>query len=1668
MDNPSNDKPESRLPNKAPPPVPPKKSSGVKKQMRYQSFGGPDSSFSKGLGSPPKKAKAPSFPPKKFGFPRGPPPQPRSNTNKIENDSKLPTLISNQELTTQDDNYIRRQRKDSLAEAMAELESERENLLKESQRLLEKKKVLEERRKGPNRKLSNDYESESENDGESVDAETYKRIKSVIMTRQMNPKPLKPRALNSTLRKISALPPISKADFSEEWDKFPNIISVVITREPLDTIRPGECVSIKVKLIHLDDKTEVKIRSASFYRLVSDNGVVFQLKLQEGEVFLLLRLVEGDEDLVLTKPENSVIKNVLQTQEYVRNKNSAMYYRPKAHSVFNTPLGVLLEKNEIDLFIKVMAPASNEANNGEYRILFNTINNLDPNEFSITKKIHVVEQGYRIPKNTFLRELILFLKEMDVRNVSIQEKVRECEKMPVETPTKKIEHHIKSIITQLMVTCPNLFGRQSYSGKTILHYSCALGYTGIVKDLIGKMKTSEINLLDINTRTALFFAVDAGHKGITKTLLEHGATWHNKDARGDTVIDYALRAEHISIVHLLNEVKERHAKQHESKSEPKDTVSDDSKCTLHKALLDDKYEIFTAIISDLKKMKKKKQVKELKDILNATNDDGATALHIAASKGNIKALKELIDLGADINAKDDAESTPLHQAVASQSIECVRVLIESKDIDLESRDSTLQTPLIVSASHNFIEAVKLFVKYEANTETGDERDFTALHHACSYGYLETVLTLLEHGADPNCATLSDGTTPFQLAIQNGHHELIEVLLKYGAVIDSNDSKGLALACANGHNQCVQILLSHNASPDVKDFEHSTPLHKAAANGHLKCIELLLKAGAKIDIVDNEGSTPLHKAAFSGKKDCVSYLLKKKAPVNVQDNYGATPLHNASYRGHRSCVKLLTSNGADVELKDGLGATPIQLCAMNGHISCVKLLKKAGANLNAPDNEGLTALMHAIPYHDLVLTLCQLGADVNIADEDGQTALFHSSIKKYEQSARILIEFNANHEIPNSKGQRVLDISTPEFKNIILDAIKARNEKGDLALEKIWSKAVLLFNEKEVNGINFLVDEGLIQNNPSDIARFLFKENEHLDAQTLGDFLSHKDSGEILKAFVSRLQFDQKQLDIALREYLQFFLLPGEAQQIERVMEAFAHRYVENNPDSFPDADTAFILSFALIMLNTDAHNPSIAKQKKMTRAQFIYNHRGLWGPKHEDPPQEILEMFYDNIVNEPIKFRAKEISEKEGQLKKQGRLGSWQSYWFLLKDQCLFYYRSRSDEEPVGLIPLENVVVKPKKNKFTLVALDGGLIKACKLTKGTIVQGTAHEISIMAEKTEDADSWVEAIRSQISSNPFHEMISKRSEELVEKQRGKGELFGQVGAIVNFKEFYSLALLCESCSKTENQIKKQYGTTAIACVGECRGLRFFLIKDSTYKKQHLIMVGNLWTEQVKKHEIDETFDWKEHFKVDQTIEAILDIIEDHLDRTYAVQLTGHSLGALFSVYLAHTLQQKSFKIIKVVTFAQPNFMTLKDCQSFRTIGLLRIIDILDPVDTFFAGCIHVGRQVTVLNKNFFCYENRLERSASAYGRSQSSPSSLSQKPLTNSAPSSVSSKPSRKDLKNNVNLQKEILKEKRNYKPGASVDSKIQYHSIDHYLKRLKLKLKTDTQHIDAKEKFSYK
>ena len=104
------------------------------------------------------------------------------------------------------------------------------------------------------------------------------------------------------------------------------------------------------------------------------------------------------------------------------------------------------------------------------------------------------------------------------------------------------------------------------------------------------------------------------------------------------------------------------------------------------------------------------------------------------------------------------------------------------------------------------------------------------------------------------------------------------------------------------------------------------------------------------------------------------------------------------------------------------------------------------------------------------------------------------------------------------------------------------------------------------------------------------------------------------------------LEEALRILLSQFILPGESQQINRIVEIFSEKYMKDNPGAFANNDIPYILSYSILMLNTDAHSSKIQNKNKMKKHEFVNNNL-LACPGVSN---EYLEKIYDRIVDHEI------------------------------------------------------------------------------------------------------------------------------------------------------------------------------------------------------------------------------------------------------------------------------------------------------------------------------------------------------------------------------------------------------------------------------------------------------
>jgi len=169
-----------------------------------------------------------------------------------------------------------------------------------------------------------------------------------------------------------------------------------------------------------------------------------------------------------------------------------------------------------------------------------------------------------------------------------------------------------------------------------------------------------------------------------------------------------------------------------------------------------------------------------------------------------------------------------------------------------------------------------------------------------------------------------GSTPLAIAVFFRNTQMVELLLSYGANVNTRDSfetTPLHNACENGDVDMVQLLLDKGASIDVRNKNDSTPLHRAALNGHLDVVHMLLNKANEV----NQDRRKLKMTEEVISKHAKPHNFKKTYEmdvVNVLDMTDCTPLHLACLKGHLEIVKALVEAGAMTNMEDRFSETPM--------------------------------------------------------------------------------------------------------------------------------------------------------------------------------------------------------------------------------------------------------------------------------------------------------------------------------------------------------------------------------------------------------------------------------------------------------------------------------------------------------------------------------------------------------------------------------------------------------------------------------------------------------------------------------------------------------------------------------------------------------------------------
>ncbi|KAH7016718.1 hypothetical protein EDB80DRAFT_747090 [Ilyonectria destructans] len=296
--------------------------------------------------------------------------------------------------------------------------------------------------------------------------------------------------------------------------------------------------------------------------------------------------------------------------------------------------------------------------------------------------------------------------------------------------------------------------------------------------------------------------------------------------------------------------------------------------------------------------------------VNKVDISGRTALLAASSTG-----------GAGLNITSNEGTSPLYAASGNGHAEIVKLLLG------EGSDLTMM-------NNGHLEVVKLLLEKGADLAVADKEGWAPLNSASASGADLAVID--ENGWAPlNSASASEKEADPAVANNEGWTPL-NAASKRGADLAVASNQGWTpfnIASNNGHLEIVKLLLERGADLAVANNEGWTPLNSAAKIGYLEVVKLLLERGADLAVASNKGWTPLNIASNNGHLEILPETIS-----TPHDGLKRTPLFLASRRGHAHVVQALVSVDVDsTDTLDWYGSTPLFVAVRNGHSEVVDTL-----------------------------------------------------------------------------------------------------------------------------------------------------------------------------------------------------------------------------------------------------------------------------------------------------------------------------------------------------------------------------------------------------------------------------------------------------------------------------------------------------------------------------------------------------------------------------------------------------------------------------------------------------------------------------------------------------------------------------------------------------------
>lgn len=365
--------------------------------------------------------------------------------------------------------------------------------------------------------------------------------------------------------------------------------------------------------------------------------------------------------------------------------------------------------------------------------------------------------------------------------------------------------------------------------------------------------------------------------------------------------------------------------------------------------------------------------------VNAQNQAGETALHIAIKKNSWGMVEKLLGQGADAKLKTNEGKSPLELAIPL-SLHIAEMLVE-KGAKWDPALEKLFTDLLTK---------KELKKAEFCLKIGCKPSDPALKKIVENSSQEIIQFLLPHF--PQIAASKKDTKvekPKEVVVPVKKKDPVESEKKaYQENLDL-----LETAIVSGDLKQVEFLLGCGILLSDVLIENNSAARHAILVNNMDLLEVFLKQSLNLETVDDIERTPLLLAVEKGMTKAAEMLLKSKANSKAEDKSGNSILHYAmTHTENTELLNVVLKYNTDVNKQNHKKEGPLDLLLDLNQVECplFPILVEKGAKLNLALKTGKKALEDALVLglSDRVDELIALGVDPNKLGADNNTSLFH--------------------------------------------------------------------------------------------------------------------------------------------------------------------------------------------------------------------------------------------------------------------------------------------------------------------------------------------------------------------------------------------------------------------------------------------------------------------------------------------------------------------------------------------------------------------------------------------------------------------------------------------------------------------------------------------------------